>query len=211
MQLGCAALLVFLLRPKPLRHPAVLFFLCVLGVTTFIFGSPGTDTNHLLDLHVASIVLVASLVTAGGTPGALFSEAALIVAALAASLSLASGLVNAKSEQRRGRIVEALALIPDTSRPILSQNALVAVAAGQRAYLLDSFMIRLNVERDPAFGEPLWTAIREQRFGAVVLERDPDSELYKVVLGRQFIEEVERNYVTAGSVGLRTVLVPRPR
>lgn len=213
VQLGCAALLVLLFRSKPWQNPAVLFFLCVLAVTTVIFGSPGTDTNHLLDLHVASVVLVASLLVPGGMSYSDFGGAALVVAALAASLSLVSGLANAKSEQRRGRIAEALALIPDRTRPILAQNPLVAVAGGRRAYLLDPFMIRLNVQKDPAFGEPLWRAIRNQEFAAVVFERDPDGarELYKVILGERFVDEVEQNYVATGSVGLRTVFLPRPR
>ncbi len=213
VQLGCAALLLFLLRPKALQHPAVLFFVCVLGVTTVIFGSPGTDTNHLLDLHVASVVLVAALVVAGGTTRTDFGTAALVVAALAASLSLVSGLANARSEARRGRFADALALIPDRTRPILAQNPLVPVAAGQRAYVIDPFLIRLNVEKDPAFGEPLWTKIRNQEFAAVVFERDPDAarELYKVILGERFVDEVERNYVRAGRVGTRTIFLPRPR
>ena len=212
VQLGCAALLMLLLRPKPQQQPAVLFFLCVFGVTSIIFGSPGTDTNHLLDLHVASIVLVATLI-AGGTAAADFGSAALLVSALAASLSLVSGLANAKTEQRRGRIEEALRLIPDRSRPILAQNPLVPVVAGQRPYIVDPFMIRLNVERDPSFGQPLWERIRRQEFAAVVFERDPEAarELYKVILGEPFVNEVEQHYVVAGHVGLRTILLPRTR
>lgn len=213
VQLGCAALLLVLFRPRPWQNPAALFFVCVLAVTAVIFGSPGTDTNHLLDLHVASVVLVVSLMASGGMTGSNFGAAALVVAALAASLSLVSGLANAGSEQRRGRIADTLALIPDKSRPILAQNPLVPVAAGQRAYIIDPFLLRLNVQRDPSFGDPLWQAIENREFAAVVFERDPGSarELYKVILGERFLEEVERSYVQAGSVGLRTIFLPRPR
>jgi hypothetical protein len=214
VQLGGGALILVLLRAAPWRNPAAWFFVCVLGVTTVIFGSPGTDTNHLLDLHVASIVLVASLIPAVRSAGVTdFAWAALAVAALAASLSLVSGLANAKGEQRRGRLADTLALIPDRSRPILAQNPLVPVAAGQRAFILDPFMIRLNVQKDPAFGDSLWRAIRNQEFSAVVFERDPDTarDLYKVILGERFVDEVEQHYVVAGHVGLRTIFLPRPR
>jgi hypothetical protein len=213
IQLGFAAMLLALLRPRPIANPALLLFIASLGVTVAIFGSPGTDTNHLLNLHVASIVLVASWLVTRDAPMMDFAGAALLVAGLAASLSLVSGLANARAEQRRGRIAEALRLIPDASRPILAQNPLVPVVAGQRPYLLDSFMIRVNVERDPAFGEPLWAAIRHQAFSAVVLERDPRTarELYGLILGDRFVAEIERNYDVAGQVGTRTVFLPRQR
>lgn len=211
VQLGCAAwLVVVLARRWSLAAPA-LFFVAVFAVTTIIFGSPGTDTNHLLDLHVASLIMVASLSTGRQRVAAGFSQVALVVAALAASLSLVSGLMNAGTEQRRGRLAEALALIADTSRPILAQNALVPIAAGQRPFVIDPFLLRLNTERDPAFGAPLWDAIRRQRFSAVVFERDPvvARELYKVILGERFLDEVQGAYVRAGNVGQRTIFLPR--
>jgi hypothetical protein len=215
VQLGCAALLATLVRARPLSSPAPYLFVCVLAITTIIFGSPGTDTNHLIDLHVASIVMVGSWMATRRTPMADFAGAALLVAAMAASLSLVSGLANAKSEQRRGRFADALRLIPDTSRPILAQNPLVPVAAGQRAYVLDPFLIRVNMDKDPAFGDRLWRALEAQDFSAVVLERDPradrNRELYRVILGDRFIDEVERFYVVAGTVGTRTIYLPRPR
>ena len=214
IQLGCAALLVLLFQPRPLRNLALLFFLCVFAVTTGIFASPGTDTNHFLDLHAASIVLVASWLIARGLPALDVGAAALVVAALAASMSLASGLANARSEQQRGLFADALSLIPDTSRPILAQNPLVPVAAGQRAYLIDPFLIRVITERQPALAEPLWNDFRHQKFGAVVLELDPLSDrarvLYRTaILGERFLQEMDRYYEPAGHVGTRTIYLPR--
>jgi hypothetical protein len=215
IQLGCAALLLLLFgAPKALAGLPSLLFLSVFAVTTVIFGSPGTDTNHFLDLHVASIVLVAVWFAQREHSRLDFGVVALTVAALAACLSLASGLVNAKTEQRRGLFADALKYIPDRSRPILAQNPLLPVAAGQRAYLLDPFLIRVIAERDPAFGEPLWDDFRRQRFAAVVLELDPRNEraqaMYRsALLGERFMEELDRNYELAATVGLRTVYLPR--
>lgn len=216
IQLGFAAFLLGLFRRKTITDLPMWYFAGVLAVTTVIFGSPGTDTNHLLDLHVASVVLVASWLTARGLRRIDFGGAALVVAALAASLSLGSGLANAASEQRRGRFADALKLIPDKSRPILAQNPLLPVVAGQRAYLLDPFLIRVIAERHPALVEPLWNDFRDQKFAAVVVESDPRDErarnLYRsAILGERFLEEMERNYQVAGAVGARTVYLPRPR
>jgi hypothetical protein len=214
IQLGCAAFLLVLFQRKTITDLPMLYFGGVLAVTTVIFGSPGTDTNHLLDLHVASVVLIASWLTVRGLDD--FGRAALLVAVLAAGLSLGSGLVNAASEQRRGRFADVLKLIPDTSRPILAQNPLLPVVAGQRAYLLDPFLIRVMAERHAALVEPLWNDFRDQKFAAVVLESDPRDErarsLYRsAILGQRFLEEMERNYEVAGAVGARTVYLPRPR
>ena len=214
IQLGCAAFLALLFWPKPWTSLPLLFFACVFVVTTVIFGSPGTDTNHFLDLHVASVVLVASWLIARGLPALDLAGTALVVAALAASMSLGSGLLNARSEQQRGLLADALSLIPDRSRPILAQNPMVPIAAGQRPYLIDPFMIRLLTERNPALAEPLWRDFQTQRFAAVVLETDPRTEraraLYRsAILGERFLEEMERNYEPAGAVGLRTVYLPR--
>jgi hypothetical protein len=214
IQLGCAAFLALLFLPKPWTNLPVLFFACVLGVTTVIFGSPGTDTNHFLDLQAASVVLVASWLIARNLPAFDLASAALIVAALAASMSLGSGLLNARSEQQRGLLADALKLIPDRSRPILAQNPLVPIAAGQRPYLIDPFMIRLIAERTPALAEPLWHDFQTQRFAAVVLETDPRTEraraLYRsAILGERFLQEMDRNYEIAGAVGTRTVYLPR--
>jgi hypothetical protein len=215
IQLGCAALLVLLFTPRARTNLALIFFASVLAVTTAIFGSPGTDTNHFLDLHVASVVLVASCFAAEEFRGGAFGRAALVVASLAASLSLASGLTDRRLARRHGLIAEALELIPDKSRPILAQNPLVPVAAGQRAYLIDSFMIRLFTERSPERVEPLWSDVRSQKFAAVVLENDPGVErtrdLFRVILGERFLAEVDRHYEIVGRVGTRTVYLPRRR
>jgi hypothetical protein len=215
IQLGCAALLVLLFQPRPHTNLAAIFFVCVLAVTTVIFASPGTDTNHFLDLHAASIVLVAAWLVTRGLPAVDVGAAALIVAALAASLSLVSGLVHARTEQKRGVIADALRLIPDKTKPILAQNPLVPVEAGQRAYLIDPFLIRVITERQPALAEPLWADFRRQRFGAVVLELDPSSDraqtLYRTaLLGERFLDEMNRYYEPAGHVGTRTIFLPRP-
>jgi hypothetical protein len=204
--------LALLLGRAPL-HPAVLLFVSVAAVTTVIFGSPGTDTNHLIDLQVASLVAVAVVITQRGPTPATFAGAALVVAALAGSLSLVSGLVNARAEQRRGTFAQALALIPDHARPILAQNPLVPVSAGQRPFIIDPFMVRLATERDPVLGNRLWDAIRDRRFAAVVFERDPDTtrDLYRTILGERFVDEVEQAYQPAAHVGQRVIFLPRPQ
>ena len=64
----------------------------------------------------------------------------------------------------------------NSGRPILSDNPLVPLEAGQRPYVLDAFMFRVLQERVPNFGDPMWQMLKQRRFGAVVLVDNPDSE-----------------------------------
>lgn len=216
IQLGIAAVFVSGWRAPSSPGLSPLFFAATLAVSLAIVTFEGTDTNHLIDINQASIVVVAAFVATRTPREAALGISALAVAALAASLSLGSGLVNRRTEQRHGTFAEALALIEARERPILAENPLVAIVAGQRPYLLDSYMFRMIDRGNPSFGEPLRRALQEQRFGAVVLERNPHDErgtdwYRSAFFGAGFIEELERHYERAGSVRMRVVYRPRQR
>ena len=215
IELGVAVGIVLVARPETRFSLPVLMLLMVLGPTTAIFSAQGADINHLIDLHALGLVVVGSWLAMHDDGSRNVAVAVLSVAALAASLSLASGLVNRDDEQRRGRFVEALNLVPDRTQPILAENSLLPVVAGQRPYLLDSYMFRILRDDDPSFGERLWRDLRGRRFPAVILERDPHTERgvewYRSgFFGRGFIDELERHYQEVGRVGERVVYVPKP-
>jgi hypothetical protein len=216
IQLGIAAALVSGWRPPSGPGLGTLFFAATLAVSVVIVAFEGTDTNHLIDINQAAIVAVAAFVATRTSREAAIGVSALGVAALAASLSLGSGLINRRAEQRRGTLAEALALVENRTRPILAENPLVALAAGQRPYMLDSYMFRMIAASDSAFGQPFRQALQAQAFGAVILERNPHDErgtdwYRSAFFGDGFIEELERHYEKAGSVRMRIVYRPRPR
>jgi hypothetical protein len=212
IQLGMAASVVLALR-RSAALP-VLFFAATLVVSIGIFAFEGADTNHLIDIQAASVITMAALIATSPAGERPFGVTVFAVAALAASLSLASGLANRRAEQRHGTLAQALELIPQRDRPILAENPLVPIAAGERPYMLDSFMFRMIRQRDPAYGAPLMQALAEQRFAAVVLERDPHDARGELWYGRSFfgdgfIEAVEQQYELAGVVGMRHVYRPK--
>jgi hypothetical protein len=214
VQLGLAAVLALAVRARSVISLPVLLFGSALVMSVAIFAFEGTDTNHLIDLHVVSIVAVIAFVLSQRNTEAEFGVSALAVAALAASLSLVSGLVNREAEQRQGTLQQALALIPDERRPILAENPLVPIAAGQRPYMLNPYMFRLISQANPAYGDPLRRALQEQAFSAVVLERNPHDargeEWYRTAyFGGDFIEQLEQRYEVKGTIGMRVVYGPR--
>jgi hypothetical protein len=216
IQLGIAAALASIVRDRSARSLPVIFFGVTLVMSVPIFAFEGTSTNHLIDIHAASVVAIAGYITSQRRSESGFAVAALAVAMLAGSMSLATRLTSLDAAGRYGTLDQALALIPDTQHPILAENPLVPIAAHQRPYMLDSFMFRMMKARRPEFGEALTQALSQQAFAAVVLDRDPDSEpgrtLYRVAFfGDGFVETLERYYDRIGAVGQRNIFTPRRR
>jgi len=214
IELGLAASVALLVMRPSRQALAAAALLLSTGLTTApIFMFEGTDTNHLLDLHAVSVIAMGAWIDAAAAD-AIFAPTALALAGLAASLSLTSGLAHAAAEQRWGSLAQVLALVADRQGPVLAENPLVPIARGERPYMVDAFMFRLLRERNPALADPLWTALRERRFAAVVLERDPHTERGRVwyqtaYFGPGFIDTLEEGYRIGGRVKARVVYVRR--
>jgi hypothetical protein len=213
-QLGLAAWVLMAFRDRLKPTLSTVFFATTAVVTVVIFAVEGSDTNHLLDLQAASILVIGAWIASEQGRQRDFAVTALAVAGLAASLSLASGLANRRVETPPARFREVVALVPDRARPILAENPLVPIIAGQRPYMLDAFIFRMVQSRDPSFADQLWRDLAQQRFAAVVLERDPHTERgerwYRAgFFGDGFIRAVEERYEEVGRVGPRVVYRPR--
>ena len=216
IQLGIAAAVASIVRDKSARSLPVIFFGVTLLFSVPIFAFEGTSTNHLIDIHAASVVAIAGYITSQRRSESSFAVAALAVAMLAGSMSLATRLASRDAAGRYGTLDQVLALIPDKQHPILAENPLVPVAAHQRPYMLDSFMFRTMRARRPELGDALMQALSRQAFAAVVLDRDPDSEpgrtLYRIAFfGDGFVETLNRYHERTGTVGQRNVFTPRGR
>jgi hypothetical protein len=192
-----------------------IYFVLVLAVTTVIFGSPGTLFNHLIDLHVAAILLLAysasrnSAITEIGTGMialGLMVGCVEVVAALRYDLERPS---------LRAELQKVLEKIPADGRPVLAENSFVVLQSGKSPYMLDPFMFRVATSKYPALGTDLWQNLSHQDFSAVVLERDPETadgkNWYREVhFGGEFLHDLESNYSFSYSVGNRHVYLPKP-
>jgi hypothetical protein len=212
MVLGAALGLVSLTRRQSADLP-LLYWLTAMLLTLPIFVVPNTAANHLLEPAVASVLLAG--VWAVRHPRVLSVQSAMLVAAtLAASGALAWGLISADAEQRWGTPAEAAAFVGDRTRPILAENPAVAVAAGQRAYMLDAFLFQLMAARDPRWSALLQEQIRAHAFSAVVLERDPDTDrgrdwYQSSFFGAGFPDVMKGHYREAGRSRSRVIYLPR--
>ncbi len=191
-----------------------IYFFVVLLATTVIFGSRGTLFNHLIDLHVAAVLILAysaSRNSAIAEIGTGIIAVGLLVgcANIVMSLYYDFGKPSVRADMQR-----ALENIPADGRPVLAENSFVTLQSGKAPYLLDPYMFRVATDKYPAMGAELWGKLSHQGFAAVVLQQDPGSEAgkkwYKEVhFGGEFLQDLDANYSFGYSVGQQYVYLPK--
>ena len=185
--------------------------------TLVVFSSPGTGPNHLVDLEVASALVIAVGLSDAGV-GVAYRRAALGLLAASAFLTAAAHVQRAeRTRPREDRISAALAAAGASAgtsdHPLLSEDPLIPIAAGQTPWILDPFMLRLARLRDPDLAGPLLTGLRSRAFGAVILleplDPDPLGWYEQEHFGPGFSEAVRARYVLFGRAGGYYIYRPR--
>ena len=165
--------LILELWPPPLKflqNLPIVFLITTMAVMFVIFGSPGVVTNHLVDVQIASIILFTTWLAKEATPWLKqFGVFIFALAIMLATVPLFHKLMVWDRRFQPHRFERAIALIGDTHKPIVAENPILPVLAGERAYVLDPWMLRMLRERIPDYGKPLLEGLRDRSFGAVVL------------------------------------------
>ena len=200
---------------KLLQKLPLVLFLTTLAVTIPIFGSPGVVANHLIDMQIASVLLfTACLTETNNVRLKQFGICALALATLVAVVPLLHKLVVWDGRFKPHRFQRVVAAISDKQKPILAENPLVPVLAGQRTYVLDAWMLRMLRERIPNFGAPLLEGLRHQKFSAVVLSvADPRTGRARMWytysdFGPGFLQALTENYHLVSEVEDQLIYVP---
>ena len=191
-----------------------IYFAFVLAVTTVIFGSLGIGINHLFDLQVASVILLAVSISRIATLteiGTGILAASLLVAIVPTSQGLHGDLTRPSF---RNDADEVLLRLHGDTRPILAENPLVVIKSGKSPYLLDPFMFRILAMKQPALANDLWDKMKHRSFGAIVLQRDPATaegkEWYTSThFGGEFLKDLDENYAYGFTVG--NIIVYQPK
>src|SRR5581483_10806306 len=206
------ALASLIARPTQERSalPALLF-VCTLAVTLVIISTPGAAGNHLLDLHIASVVLFITSVKDWSPE---FGLAACSAAALIAFISFIPVYRDVDSVPVRDQYQNIADTIGRTSKPILADNPLIPIVAGQEPYVTDAFMFREVIEKRPALAEPLWHMIDNRQFAAIVLQDNPDTDEGREIylhyhFGGEFLQHLKASYEPSGTPGDHYLYLPR--
>ncbi|HEX9244011.1 MAG TPA: hypothetical protein VF875_16320 [Anaeromyxobacter sp.] len=176
-----------------------------------VFGSPGTGVNHLVEIEAASAALVCAAL-GPARPAGLARAGALAAALAGVALSLSLW----RADRAGSRLEEARAVLRalPPGAPLLSEDPLVPLLAGESPVLLDAFALRLVAEEEPAFGAPLEADLRRGAFPAIVLLADlraADASRWYACgnLGLPLVGAIRDGYRPAGAFGRYHLLVPR--
>ncbi|MEY2878598.1 MAG: hypothetical protein RLZZ15_978 [Verrucomicrobiota bacterium] len=150
------------------------FVITALG-TTLIFASPGTDSNHLVDLLVASVAVLAVEISHGSLGGGARWAASAFACAVVATWLPGMPSVRhyfAKIGRPTRAAVEELAarLTSAGTRRLLSENPLLPIMLGQRPEVMDCFSLRLVAGRTPSVKTEFLENLSARRYTAVVLQ-----------------------------------------
>lgn len=141
-----------------------------LGLTFFIFASPGTSLNHMLDLQAVSLVGL----IAAGLVRPKYLAIGLIMFCLVGlgTIWMQDDLHQRNNKKEMARLVTA---IGPGEKPILSENPSVLLATNERVYMLDAFMLRLETKRDSRIMDRVKSELSSQAYRGVILMEDPRS------------------------------------
>lgn len=150
-----------------------------LAVTLVIFASPGTNANHLLDLEALTILVLALALSGAGRWRA-WAGLALALFGLGIVATWLPGVPSIPSFFKHTGLPAAAAprefaaRAGAGARPMLAENPLVPILAGERPYVADLFNLELMMRRDPALREAVTGRLRRGEFGSVVISNWPD-------------------------------------
>jgi len=174
-------------------------------VAIAIFTTPGTASNHLVDLHLASLLLVGGALSDGTLRprigAAVFGALAVMIAAITIPLpGLPSVVADIRSAGPRPRAAVVDLRHDAPAGTWLSFDPIVPILNGQRPWVLDYSNLEFGYSTQTMAGRDVKRRVEEQFFDAVIVPKGYDSPL---------VQLVTTAYAPQGSQGLFTVFLPR--
>lgn len=151
------------------------YFAVTAVFTVLMFASPGTDSNHLIDLLVAALAVIAAEFSSGAV-GRRTIRAGSWVLVLAIVATWVPGIpsvfhfLQARGRPTQAAVDEIVRRLPRGSEKTwLSENPIVPLAVGERPAVLDSFSLRLLASRSSRVRQEFLGGLTRQRYSAVIL------------------------------------------
>lgn len=162
------------LSPPPGWEGALLVW--TWAVTWFIFTSPGTWMNHLVDPLAASLLVLGPFF---GSSAARWAGAGCVAFCVAHLVTWLPDCPSIQATLRKDGIMlrQTLTQIDHEfqlrGRPFYAENNTVAIALGQRPFSLDEFSLRLFLRNNHPVGRDFERRARAQYFDYIILESVP--------------------------------------
>jgi hypothetical protein len=172
-------------RPEPVewRRPPWphMYFLAATLLPMAIFASPGTASNHLIDLQMASTLVIGVALSRGVlSPRAVVPVYAALAAVLVAISWPVPGIpsvvaaVEADGPRRRAVVQAIHAEFLPAGTPYLSIDPIVPVLNNERPFLLDDFNLERFIREGAPPGRDVEQRVRRHFFHAIVLHDSGD-------------------------------------
>ena len=178
-----------------------IFLLISTVLTIIIFGSPGSDFNHLVDISTASILLIGSTefsCKSKSIRSSIYIYSFLIVFSVTYNLPSLTRLLKDDNKNIAKRYPqEIINLFKQDDVKVLSEDPMIPILANKRPYLLDPFMLRLIILNSSSIRSSVFDSINHKKFSAIVFNADPlkGTEWYSSThFGYDFVNKVIYNY-----------------
>lgn len=197
------AFIIALMSLRKYRSFGVILFFVVLCGTVAIMGSPGTRSNHFIDIYVASVFVIATVLLHknASKESVVCGKSVLIATAfLGAVLAIMAPTVGRswKVALARNSIV-SLINRQDPKGPVLCSDPVIDVMRNKRSYLIDSMMFGLKREADSGFYDRFINKLKIQEFDLVVLTRSPQdigkNEYPTALIGQEALSVFKDSYM----------------
>lgn len=162
------------IKPGQWKSFVPVYFGFTLVSTIAIFSSRGTDSNHLIDLLIACILILAFQFQKIETFSKvynlcfLFVMGGILFMSIPGTISIKDRIESAGKPTRA--TVQAIAdeLGPETKN-LLSENPLIPILMGQRPIVMDPFSLRITAQKSPDVRADFTRKIENHYFGAIIL------------------------------------------
>ena len=183
-----------------------LFWLFSILITVFIFTSPGTEYNHIVDVTVASVLLTGSMIYQNKFHNKkLFMKlfSVLLIFAVVYNAFWLSDLIIDKNKHVDVKFPKEIVDVCRSNNGIvIAERPILPVLANKKPYVLDSFMLRILVTKDNDIKMALLDGVNQRKYSAIIFSTDPLINMEERAYfhyGREFIQAVVSYY----KVGIR--------
>jgi len=191
------------------------YLLVTLMLTVLLYGSPGIEFNHLVDISTASVLFVGYAGFSARSPDMRPSAGiyvALMVFAILKSLWVVSDGMTDYRQARMKYPEQLIELVMQQEGIVLSEDPLLPVFVNEKPYLLDPFMLRLAMQNDEAIHASVVSDINSRKYSAIIFIKDPvvKKDWYSDIhFGKDFVANVLDNYQETRRVGEYVIYQPR--
>lgn len=195
-----------------IRSQYALYMAVTLVITLFIFGSEGIVGNHLIDIHIASVLVIAGVISEYKlSHGAVIKCCAAVI--LIAFFINSHGLRQIYKKEPFLLHINKTAESLKGAKLIFAQNPWLPLIMKKDVYHLDPFMFRIIDMGKPELLRNFYTKLDNAEFDAVVFDQNPMApwipEWYDYShFGRNFMNHVHRAYSYKENFGLYHVYIP---